>query len=170
MVVKKHMHITEIYNYPLKSSKGSKLEHVEVLPSGIRNDRIVAVVNERGKIVTGRELPQLLNLQSEIVADSLVLQSTNFDDFQFLLPKDGKTIELKLFRNIVYGNEFDSESNDWISDYLEGIYRLVYIQSHLNPILESRGGKEGELKTYAGFLADTSHKSRITSRFKFQVG
>ena len=149
MTIKKNLLITELYNYPLKSSRGSLLKTVEVLPTGFRDDRIVALVDSKDKIVTGREHPQLLKLQSEISQNSLTLQSTNSGVTHFPLPKDGKEVQVKLFRNAVYGYEFDNTSNEWISNYLDGTYRLIYIQSRLNPVLGNRGGEEGELKTYA---------------------
>lgn len=54
------MHIAEIWRYPVKSMGGEKLERAWVGALGIAGDRIVQVVNERGRVVTSRTHPRLL--------------------------------------------------------------------------------------------------------------
>jgi len=54
------MWIAELWRYPVKSMAGERLEWAEVGFAGIDGDRLVYVLDPRGRIVTSRTKPQLL--------------------------------------------------------------------------------------------------------------
>jgi hypothetical protein len=61
--------LREIWRYPVKSMAGERLDHTEVGRAGIPGDRVVHVVDPRGRIVTSRSKPQLLLHHATLGAD-----------------------------------------------------------------------------------------------------
>jgi len=131
--------INELYTYPVKSTKGIHREKVEVSTTGLYNDRMVAIIDSNNRIVTGREHPKLLLLSTELT-DTVIVIDAQIHMVTFRLPQEGFQLELKLFRNKIMGLPFNTEANDWISEYLAGAYRLVYLGKNNRPIPEKRGG------------------------------
>ena len=144
------MKIVQLFTYGLKSSRGLERQSVLCEPSGFLNDRAVAVIDSKNKIITGREHPRLLSFTSDIQNDCLELTSENLKKFLFPLPNTLELpVEVKLFRNTVEGYSFSKESNNLISKLLEGEFRLIYIGDIDRPLQEKRGGKFGEFAAYA---------------------
>jgi uncharacterized protein YcbX len=54
------MYVKEMWRYPVKSMAGERLERAVVTPLGIDGDRVVLVLNPRGRVVTARTHPKLL--------------------------------------------------------------------------------------------------------------
>jgi MOSC domain-containing protein len=54
------MWIAELWRYPVKSMAGEALQSAEVREDGIMGDRLVAVRDGRGRVVTARSRPALL--------------------------------------------------------------------------------------------------------------
>jgi hypothetical protein len=65
------------------------------------------------------------------------------------LPALNDSVQIRLFRNKITGKLFDVKSNQLISSYLEGDYRLVYIANDYREVLPKRGGRSGEFTGYA---------------------
>ena len=61
------MHVSEIWRYPVKSMRGERVENIDVLQTGLRQDRqIVVVSSTTGRVVTARTNPGLLGLQARV--------------------------------------------------------------------------------------------------------
>ncbi len=58
------MHVAELWRYSVKSLRGERLEHVDVLGDGLRGDRSTQVIDHKGARMTGRTAKRLLGLQS----------------------------------------------------------------------------------------------------------
>lgn len=117
--------VTDIYEYPLKSSKGNRLDSVEIDSFGLKNDRKVAVIDAKNRIRTGREHPELVHISSEIKGDVLVLKSPGMEDLVLSLHSDNSEITAKLFRNQVRGALLGGGSSEWISSVLKGDFKLI---------------------------------------------
>jgi uncharacterized protein len=64
------MEISELWRYPVKSMGGERLDEAELLPDGVRGDRLVQVT-ANGQIVTARIRPQLLGLHAMLGPDGV---------------------------------------------------------------------------------------------------
>ncbi|HXA84796.1 MAG TPA: MOSC N-terminal beta barrel domain-containing protein [Candidatus Dormibacteraeota bacterium] len=66
------MHVSEIWQYPVKSLKGERLEETEITKLGIPGDRQIVVVRTiNGRFLTSRARPKLLGLQGSINPDGV---------------------------------------------------------------------------------------------------
>ncbi|RKN78700.1 MOSC domain-containing protein [Ulvibacterium marinum] len=141
--------VVEIFEYPVKSMRGNSLEKAFVTAYGLDKDRTVAVIDADNKIVTGREYPRLLSIESRI--DNLQLKvSIASDTYSFSLPNEqDEMVEIKLFRNTVSGILLNSETSSLVSKFLDGNFRMIYMGKNFRPISPKHGGREGEHMAYA---------------------
>lgn len=64
------MHIAELWRYPVKSMAGETLQTALIREDGIEGDRIVQVIDTRGRTVTSRTRPRLLGHRAVVGPDS----------------------------------------------------------------------------------------------------
>ena len=67
------MHVKEIWRYPVKSMAGERLDRASVSKLGIAGDRVVLIVNPRGRLVTARTHPALLGHKGTTAVDGVPL-------------------------------------------------------------------------------------------------
>ncbi|MBX7138169.1 MAG: MOSC N-terminal beta barrel domain-containing protein [Oligoflexia bacterium] len=102
--------------YPLKAAGGIDLAQAELLPTGIRFDRMFMVVTEAGAFVTQRELPALAVVRTKILPDGLCLEH---DGSQLKLPLDaraGKIVETAVHGASCQGFDQGEEAAAWITN------------------------------------------------------
>jgi uncharacterized protein len=63
------MRVAELWRYPVKSLAGERLERADVTVNGIAGDRVVHVIDGRGRVVTARTHPRLLGLAAVLDPD-----------------------------------------------------------------------------------------------------
>lgn len=171
------MEVEKLYTYHLKSGRGRSQTSVGFTETGFLNDRMVAITDVDNKIITRREYPQLLGINSNIEDNQFTLSWDDSEPYEFMLPElTAELIDIKLFRYIVLGHPFFNGANDLISDFLKGQYRFVYVGNSFRPILENRGGREGDTTGFADSAPvhlinsktlqylNTSLKENVTSR------
>ena len=61
--------LSELWRYPVKSMAGEHLEQAELTTNGIRGDRIVHVMDARGRVITSRTHHRLLGLRATLGPD-----------------------------------------------------------------------------------------------------
>ena len=142
------MTVQQLYTYVLKSSRGVSTKSVDVELTGFTNDRVIAVVNNSGRIVTGRSHPKLILISASIHENYASFTTAQKEKITFKLPTSGNIDTIKLFNNEVWGMYFSKNSSEWISSYLGGDYRFVFIGDSYNTIPKKRGGQKDEVKTY----------------------
>lgn len=54
------MRLSEIWRYPVKSMAGERLQEADLGPAGVSGDRVLQVLDARGRLVTSRSKPHLL--------------------------------------------------------------------------------------------------------------
>jgi len=138
--------VTDIYEYPLKSSKGNRLKRAEIVLSGLKNDRKVAVIDSKNRIVTGRECPKLVRVSSEIRNGILFLKSLGTENITVNLNSDYADTTATLFGKKVSGAVLNSCASLWISNVLDGSFKLIYLADISGPLRGNRAEK-GEFST-----------------------
>jgi uncharacterized protein YcbX len=63
------MTVAAIWRYPVKSMAGERLDATSIDATGLAGDRVVQVYDRRGRIVTARSFPRLLQLKATLGSD-----------------------------------------------------------------------------------------------------
>ena len=63
------MTITEIWRYPVKSMAGERVGSTQLTDTGVVGDRVVQIYDRRGRLVTARTFPRLLQLHATLGID-----------------------------------------------------------------------------------------------------
>jgi uncharacterized protein len=145
--------IRELWRYPVKSMGGEQLETAELLPDGIRGDRLVQVVS-RGQIVTARIRPQLLGFHARLGADGApIVDGRRFDDPAVLAAVREATflpeVELQLDDSL---ERFDVLPLTVLTD--GGIEAFGYDSRRLRPNIVISGVEGLAEKTWAGRMLE----------------
>ncbi len=141
--------INKLYEYPLKSSRGNLLNEAEIDKFGLKHDRKIAVVTATGRVITGRERPQLLHINSKINNLILTLKYPSVEDL--IVSVDGlkDIFQAKLFRHKLPGKVLDNIASQWISKVLNGNYQLIYFDNQ-NP--DSHAGKNENIENRTSYV------------------
>ncbi|MDD3352574.1 MOSC domain-containing protein [Zoogloea sp.] len=59
------LRLSALYRYPVKSMRGQSLERSHLTPLGLAFDRMWMVADRHGRLVTGREFPELVKVTAE---------------------------------------------------------------------------------------------------------
>ena len=143
------MTVKKIYTYPVKSTRGTSLQSAEILKTGIKDDRCVAIIDGHNKVITGRERHELISISAKIKKNQLVISTEKAANFSFALPYEADVVQVNLFRNKVSGKLFARSASNFISKFLKGDYRLIFLDRAYNSLQKKRGGLDGERKGYA---------------------
>ena len=79
------MKVDAIYVSPVKSLGMTRLERAEVTPRGLAGDRAFYIVDERGRVVTQRECPHMVQARAEYDVES--------ERLRIILPDGGRSPE-----------------------------------------------------------------------------
>ena len=120
------MKIESLHIYPIKSAKGFEVDRIQVEKIGFKNDRFFAICDVNHKIITAREFPKLLGLQTIIKGDDLCITFNN-NSKVVALTKELSTIELSLFKKSAFGKLVDTDVDIWLSNQLGFECKLVKI-------------------------------------------
>ena len=67
------MAVGELWRYPVKSMAGERLPRTAIGPSGVEGDRVLYVVDARGRMLSARTKPRLLAHHATLADDGRVL-------------------------------------------------------------------------------------------------
>jgi len=120
------MELTEIRVYPIKSLSGVFLDNTKVNKQGIENDRLLMLVDDKGRFITQRKYPHLALINTQMNDSGITLSAPYFPNLSinsscFLSNKISVTI---------WGDECsafiaNTAVNEWFSKYLGSSVRLV---------------------------------------------
>lgn len=118
--------LTGIRIYPVKSLAGILLDHTEVQPLGLKDDRLHMLVDENGLFITQRKYPQLalIKVQQTECGFKFVAQDHSpltIEDANF----QSETLNVKIWQDECVGLIADEKVNQWFSQYLGFPVRVV---------------------------------------------
>lgn len=123
------MYLSELYLYPVKSTAALSVAIAEVEPRGLRDDRRWMVVDADGRFLTGRELSRLILIRAQPAADGLVLDAPGMATLQVPLPQSTATTPVKVWKSDVEARPADTDTDAWISEFLQQPARLVHMDA-----------------------------------------
>ncbi|HSC81767.1 MAG TPA: MOSC domain-containing protein [Chitinolyticbacter sp.] len=118
--------LSALYRYPLKSAHGHSLMQAELGLAGLPDDRAWMVADERGRFITGRELPQLVTITASAHETGLRLSAPEHGEVY--APREAFVHGHPAH---VWGTDFGAwhgadEADAWLSHLLGRPVRLLY--------------------------------------------
>jgi uncharacterized protein YcbX len=141
--------INHLVTYPIKSCKGIPLQNSMVSKRGLNYDRQWTIIDTNGQAITGRENQSLLKITPNLESQHLCISAGSKEIKVELIPEIGNE-QVKIFSNQVEGSLYNSEVNDFLSEYLNQDVRLVYMdKSYTRSVKEKHKGEIGDEIAYA---------------------
>jgi uncharacterized protein YcbX len=121
------MQLSALHRYPLKSGRSQDLQQASVGAIGIDNDRVWMLIDERGKMITGREFPKLVLV--EVTPDAQGASFFAHGHAPLHVRKDTFTVEqeCEVWKNQFSALRGDPAADAWFSDYLGAHCTLLYV-------------------------------------------
>ena len=115
------MIVSELCIYPIKSCQGIKLRTAEVTAKGLRWDREMMLVSEKGKFLTQRQFPQLAKVRVNLARDEITLSVADGsqETISFVPTLEGVTKEVEIWRSDTVAVDQGDKLADWFHRILE---------------------------------------------------
>lgn len=121
------MHISSITVYPIKGCAGIDLNHVQLDPRGLENDRKWVVVDESNRFISQRSHPEMCRIRVELTDSGLVVRHPEFDKLIIdSSESDGKST-VSIWDDTVFAQNSSVAAAEWFSTVLGHQLRLVRI-------------------------------------------
>jgi len=122
--------ISNLFTYPIKSSKEISLESVKILETGFEFDRHFALINVANNIITARENPKLLQIKSTIHNGRLTLTNSEQESLEIDLQENKHApFKVTLFFKKTFGKLVNSKTDQWFSNALQEPCKLIRIDN-----------------------------------------
>lgn len=139
--------LTEIWIYPIKSLGGIRLEKTKVLEKGLQYDRRWMLVDETGKFMTQRILPEMALLKLTINNEQLTItHSQKKETHSIPLKPTASTPEKEviIWDDTVKAFEVSKETSTWFSSMLNMPCKLVYFPEENERAVDNRYAHNNE--------------------------
>ena len=119
--------LSQLYVYPLKSAAGISLDAASLTRRGLEHDRRWMVVDAANDLVTQRERPELALIRPSLAGACLYLQAPGLARLELpLSPTGGERVTVQMWSEPMAAWVV-KEATPWVSAFLGGDYRLVYM-------------------------------------------
>lgn len=134
-----HLHLAEIWIYPVKSLAGTSVSEAMAEESGFMFDRRWVVVDASGKFLTQREHPEMALIDVTLNETHLVLHDRHLLDDQICISYSqtftGILEQVQIWNDIVMAYAVSDEANAWLSRRLGKTVRLMAMQDKTSRVL-----------------------------------
>lgn len=145
------MKITEINIYPIKSMGSLSLDEAQVLPAGLKHDRRWMLLNENGKFLTQRNIPEMALVrfkQKENGFDVFYKDDLNNSIFiPFEVPVDSDKMTAQVWDDKVQAYLMDAYFSTWFSNTFNKKCQLVRIVE--NDVRINTKGEPDKVSSFA---------------------
>jgi uncharacterized protein YcbX len=125
--------VTELFVYPVKSTRGIAQPRVRITATGFAWDRQWMLIDAKGLFLSQRTHPQMACIVPEITADTLVLNAPGLPPLKLPYTAGGERIDVRVHRDRCVGLDQGNAADEWVSAALGEPLRLVRV-----PLLPER--------------------------------
>jgi uncharacterized protein YcbX len=137
--------LTQLYVYPIKSTRGLPLGRVLAQPMGLENDRRWMVVRADGSFITGRESPSLVRVSAVPSAGGLRVSAAGRPELHVPAPPAGAPrLEVTIWKDRCSAARAGEAADDWFTRYLGEPVALVYVDGRTDRLVDPHYAKHGE--------------------------
>lgn len=138
------LRVTELWTYPVKSCRGTALEHAAVQARGLPWDRHWMVVDAAGRFLTQRELPAMATIEPAVMADALVLSAPGLPDLELPLAADTGGAVVTVWRDTLQARTVSDAADRWLSRHLGVDCRLIRFADDVRRPVDPTYGAPGD--------------------------
>ena len=118
--------LSQIYIYPVKSTRGVPLNSAVVSDRGLQYDRRWMLIDEDNNFITARKFPRMVLIESHINQDTMVLTAPGMPDLKVSLSGyDTRSLGVRIWKDVCQAYYCGEEAEKWFSRCLNISARLV---------------------------------------------
>ena len=138
--------VSDLLVYPIKSSHGVQVQKAEIGHLGLQYDRHWAIFDQKGRAITARTHPVLLDVQSVIEKEGITLVHDGHVVGTLPWPSQTESSEhLHVHSYQAYGCQVDEHLDQWFSDLLGMSCRVLAVNNkQKRPVMAKHGGQDGD--------------------------
>jgi len=161
--------IASLHVHPIKSLAGTSPLEALLIETGLEFDRAWMVVDERGDMVTQRELPRMALVQPQFRHEDLVLRAPGMLALHLRLDAVEAATRARVWDDEVKAYDMGALAAQWMSDFLGQPLRLVRFDPEQKRLSETKwtGDLEAENAFADGFpllVAGTASLADLNAR------
>ncbi|MBP6827655.1 MAG: MOSC domain-containing protein [Saprospiraceae bacterium] len=146
--------LTEINVYPVKSLGGIALTEAKTERRGLQYDRRWMLVNDAGRFMTQREIPEMALLGTSIEPPFLTVYRKDNPSEKVQIPLDVPAADLlklrvEVWEDVCSARILPDDINRWFSDNLHQSLRLVYMPGTTRRRADGRYAPKGHHVSFA---------------------
>jgi uncharacterized protein YcbX len=146
--------LSEIWIYPIKSLGGISLQAAVAERPGLRYDRRWMLIDELGRFVSQREIPQMAQLGTAIESPFLTVFWKQNPAEKIQIPLEINQVDLPKIQVEIWGDRcaarvLPDEINQWFSNNLSQKLRLVYMPDTTRRRADGRYAPPGHHVSFA---------------------
>lgn len=143
------MTLEKLTIFPVKSCGAIELRESEVEARGLKNDRRWLVVDEVGRYLTQREVPQLAAIRPQLTRDELILKCGLAQLDVPIHPHEGQTMRVQIWRDFVDAVHVGDLADEWLRDVLGLDVRLVWMPDEARRLVDPDFAPGGETTSFS---------------------
>lgn len=137
------MQVSALCRYPVKSMRGIALDTVRVEPIGLDGDRRWMVVDDRGRLLTRREIPGMAQIEARLTGEGVVLSHPAHGEM-IVRPPEAPLKQVTIWRDDLALPIADAAANAFLSDILGRPTLLVYKPDRILRPVDPNFGAPGD--------------------------
>lgn len=123
----REIRLTALYVYPIKACAGVCVEKARVTDRGLENDRLLMIVDSKGKCVTQREYPRLTLVKPRVEGDVLVIKAPGMKMMKHTMKKWGTKKEVVVMNDKGQGIDQGDATANFFEEFL-GVKNLRLVR------------------------------------------
>ncbi|MEE4661659.1 MAG: MOSC N-terminal beta barrel domain-containing protein, partial [Halieaceae bacterium] len=140
--------VQSLHIYPVKSAQAVTLESSALDRFGLVGDRRWMLTDAEGRFVTQRDMPQLTELQVQLVADGLVLSRADAR-IAVPVPKQATRVPVTVWGDTVSAADAGDAVAHWLATVFRRTLRLVYMPVDSHRAVDPDYARSGETVSFA---------------------
>ena len=168
------MYLSSIFEYPVKGLRGYALQAAEVGPLGIEMDRRFMIVDDQNRFVTQRTHPELTRFSVSVNNLLNIKDNRTGGSISTEIVQDGKGVIVTIWDDQCEAVLQGSEVNAWLSELLDGDFRLVYMNSldarPTDPDFSAKGDHVSFADGYPILLTNERSLELLNSKLETPIG
>ena len=119
--------VTDLFIYPVKSTRGIARESVRIAATGFEWDRQWMIIDHKGTFLSQRTHPHLTQIIPQVAPAALILRHAKLSPLSVPFTEHGERIAVSVHRDACVGIDQGAAAAAWVSAALGQAARLVRV-------------------------------------------